>query len=278
MAEKRTIGKDLFFSGIGIHSGKNVDLALKPSSSGKILFRRTDLDSLELPLDARKIVATNSSCLEFQGQRIRTLEHLLAALSAGGVDSLLVELSGEEIPILDGSALPFAAAIKEAGIEILPLKKRIMRILKPGLIQDGDAGFEFSPDPEFRISYKIDFDHPAIRVQSIDFRVTADGFLAEIAPARTFGFLKDVEDLRRRGLALGGAYDNVLVLDDEKVVNGPLRYPDEFVRHKVLDLIGDLSLLGCPVVGHFRVTKAGHPLHLCAVRFLLDHPDYWAYV
>lgn len=275
--EKRTVGKELSFRGIGIHSGKAVDLILKPSESGEIVFRRTDMGGLEIVLDPRVTGARNCSYLVSGDCRIQTVEHLLASLSCFGMDSLLIEINGGEIPILDGSALPFAEALAKAGSRPVGLGKRILKVRKRFILKAGEASLEVLPDPGFRVSYFIDFDHPALGKQEIDIKVTQRTFRSGIAPARTFGFLKDVPELRRRGLALGGSLENALILDDEKVLNGPLRFPDEFVRHKVLDLVGDLYLLGCPVLGRFVARKAGHGLHIEAVKFLVDHPEYWEY-
>jgi UDP-3-O-[3-hydroxymyristoyl] N-acetylglucosamine deacetylase len=276
--DKRTITKDLFFRGIGIHSGKVVDLALLPSDSGEIVFRRTGVDGPGLVLDPRDVGARNCSYLESEQGRIETVEHLLAALSAFGVDSLDVETNGPEIPILDGSAMPFTDAIAAAGTRPAGPGGKVMKVVAPFTVEEGGASVEAVPDPGLRISYVIEFNHPAIGSQSADIRVTTESFRSEIAPARTFGFLKDVPELRRRGLALGGSFANALLLDDEKLVNGPLRFPDEFVRHKVLDLVGDLYLLGVPVRGHFKARKAGHALHIKVVRYLLDHPECREYI
>ncbi len=270
---KRTLSKELFFRGIGIHTGKVVDLALRPSEAGEIVFRRAGAKGPGLALDPRATGARNCSYLESEHGRIETVEHLLAALAAFGVDSLDVETNGPEIPILDGSALPFAEAIAAAGTRPAGPGGKILRVVAPFVIEDRGASVEAVPDADLRISYFIEFDHPAIGAQSFDVRVTTESFLSEVAPARTFGFLKDVPDLHRRGLALGGSFANSLILDDEKLVNGPLRFPDEFVRHKALDLVGDLFLIGVPVRGHFKARKAGHALHIKAVRHLLDHPE-----
>jgi UDP-3-O-[3-hydroxymyristoyl] N-acetylglucosamine deacetylase len=271
--DKRTIDKALFFRGIGIHSGKVVDLVLRPSDSGEIVFRQTGADGPGLVLDPRATGARNCSYLESEHGRIETVEHLLAALSAFGVDSLEVETNGPEIPILDGSALPFADAVAGAGTRSAGPGRKVMKVVAPFTVEEGGASVEAVPDSGLRISYVIEFDHPVIGSQSVDIRVTTESFRSEIAPARTFGFLKDVPELRRRGLAMGGSFANALLLDDEKLVNGPLRFPDEFVRHKVLDLVGDLYLLGVPVRGYFKARKAGHALHIKAVRYLLDHPE-----
>jgi UDP-3-O-[3-hydroxymyristoyl] N-acetylglucosamine deacetylase len=276
--DKRTITKDLAFRGIGIHSGKVVNLFLRPSDSGEIAFRWKGAGGPGLVLDPRATGARYCSYLESERGRIETVEHLLAALSAFGVDSLDVETDGPEIPILDGSAAPFIEAFATAGTRPAGPGGKILRVTAPFVVEAGGASLEAIPDPGFRISYHIAFDHPAIGTQSFDILLTRESFCAEIAPARTFGFLKDVPELHRRGLALGGSFTNALILDDEKLVNGPLRFPDEFVRHKVLDLVGDLFLLGVPVRGHFTARRAGHALHIKAVRHLLDHPECREYV
>lgn len=276
--EKSTIQKEILLSGKGIHSGKHVDLRLKPSSAGEIIFRRTDLKDLEFHLDPKKIEAKNCSSLVTERGKIKTLEHLLAVLYIFGIDSLIVEINGDEIPIMDGSASPFAQAILEVGLQSLPEKKKSIKILKPFILQEKDASISFYPDSYFRITYSIEYDHPLIQKQESSFLMNLENFLAEIAPARTFGFLKDVPYLRAQGLALGGAFENAVVLDENNVLNGPLRFPDEFVRHKILDLIGDLSVVGSPLIGHFKAHKAGHCLHLEAVHFILDNPEYWNYV
>lgn len=277
MLEKRTLRKEIVLTGIGIHSGKNVLLRLKSSSSGKMAFRRLDLGNQEVDLDPRKIEVRSSTSLTKENLKIQTVEHLLAALYMFGIDSLVVELEGNEIPALDGSASPFVRAIRKAGIKPLPLKKKSIRILKPLTLEEKEASISFLPNSDFKISYTIEFSHPAIRRQELSLSLNQRNFAREIAPARTFGFLKDAEHLRSQGLALGGSLENAIVLDEEKVINGPLRFPDEFVRHKILDFIGDLALLGHPLLGHFKAYKAGHNLHLKAIHFLLDSPKSWVY-
>ena len=277
MLQKQTTERPVSFSGTGIHSGKQASLTIKPSSKGRVFFRRMDLGGLEVEVDPRKIDALNCSCLVFESGRIQTLEHLLAVLYVLGLDSVELELQGEEIPILDGSAAPLAKAVLQAGMQPVPQRAKAVRILQPHTIEEKGASLSFFPDPDFRVSYAIDFSHPLIGRQEMSVSLTRKLFLEEIAPARTFGFLKDAAELRKRGLALGGSLDNAVVLDEEKVISGPLRFQDEFVRHKVLDLIGDLALFGHPLFGHFRAERAGHRLHHQAVLFLLDHPDFWAY-
>ena len=278
MISKKTIKKEIHLSGIGIHSGKNVDIILKPSHSGQIIFRRTDLDNLELTLDPKKIETKNSTYLVSEECKIQTLEHLLAVLYIFGLDSLIIEINGDEIPIMDGSASPFAQAILNAGVMSLPDGKKSIKITKPFSLGERDAAFSFSPDSDFKITYSIEYDHPAIQKQELTLSLNQENFIKEIAPARTFGFLKDVPALRAQGLAAGGSLDNAVVLDEKSVINMPLRYPDEFVRHKILDLIGDLSLMGSPLIGHFKAQRAGHDLHLKAIHFLLDNPEFWTYI
>jgi UDP-3-O-[3-hydroxymyristoyl] N-acetylglucosamine deacetylase len=278
MAAKKTIQKEISFSGVGIHSGKNVRLVLKPAESGEITFLRIDLGRLETRLNPRNLEARNGTTLLGEKFQVRTLEHLMAALFAFGINSLAIELDADEIPIMDGSARPFALAIKKAGTRRLALPIRPLKIRKPLVLEENGASISAVPSPGGRgveLSYSIEYSHPAIRRQSLSLRLSPQSFVREIAPARTFGFLKDVEMLRTQGLALGGSFENAVVLDEEKVLNGPLRFPDEFVRHKLLDLAGDLSLLGRPLIGRFEAHKAGHRLHVKLVQFLLDHSDYW---
>jgi len=277
MRQKGTIKKEVLFSGIGVHSGKQVELWLKPSSSGEIIFRRIDLDNSEFHLNPKKIEAKNCSMLVAKKGRIQTLEHFMAVLFMLGVDSLIIELNEEEIPIVDGSAFPFVEAILKAGIKPLQEKKKSIKILKPFIIQEEDALISVVPDSDFRITYLIEYDHPAIESQELSLSINKENFIKQIAPARTFGFLKDVPALRAQGLALGGSLENAIVLDEKSIINGPLRFPDEFVRHKILDFIGDLFLLNSSIIGHFRAHRAGHGLHLKAVHFILDNPEYWTY-
>jgi len=278
MTVKKTIRKDIYMSGVGIHSGENIDLCLRPSFSGEIVFCRTDLVNFMIRPDPHNIDAKNSSSLISGNQKVRTIEHLMAALYAFGIDSLIVEVNAEEIPIMDGSAAHFVSAIHEAGVQSLPERKKIIKILKPFIVEEAGFSISVGPAAGFVISYLIEFDNPAIQRQELKISVNEENFFREIAPARTFGFLKDASSLRAQGLALGASLENTIVLDEKGVINGPLRFPDEFVRHKILDLIGDLSLLGFPLIGYFKADKAGHSLHLKVVRFLLDNPGYWTYI
>ncbi len=273
---KKTIKKVKEITGVGVHSGQKINLILRPSDAGYIEFIRTDLKNVGIKIDPRRIEANFSTALKVKNHKIQTLEHLLAVLYVFGIDSLRVELDGNEIPILDGSAEPFVSLIQAGGTRELTEKKKKITILKPFEVQVGGASIAVEPAIGCRIAYIIEYDHPALKRQDIDLSIDTDVFIKEIAPARTYGFLKDVSVMRSQGLSLGGSLENVIVLDDLKVINGPLRFPDEFVRHKVLDFLGDLSLLGCSINGHFRAYKAGHFLHHKLVLYLLDHPEYYS--
>jgi UDP-3-O-[3-hydroxymyristoyl] N-acetylglucosamine deacetylase len=276
MTKKATIKKEITFSGVGVHSGQNVVCLLKPSTSGEILFSVKNEESFEIRIDPMQVESSFSSILTDGLRKVYTIEHLLSALYVFGVDSIDIELNGSEIPIMDGSALPIAKALEECGIRTLFNKKTYLKITKPFVVREKDASISVSPDEEFKVSYTIEFDHPSIQKQALGLVVNVESFLRQIAPARTFGFLKDVEGLWAQGLALGGSFENVIVLDEKGVINGPLRFDDEFVRHKIIDLIGDLSLVGYPLIGHFDAHKAGHSLHLKVVRFLIENPEYYA--
>jgi len=276
MIPSKTVSGPLSFEGVGVHSGKRVHLRLLPSPAGRIIFRRTDLGGLEMPLEFDRVESRNSTTLVGDRFSVRTVEHLLAALWARGIDSLVVELDAEEIPILDGSAAPFVQALQTSGFEDLPSSRPALRVVQPFSLEDRGASIAFAPPGEsggLEIAYSIEYDHPAIGVRTLAQRFSWDVFAREIAPARTFGFLKDFEGLKAQGLALGASFENTVVLDENGIVSGPLRYPDEFVRHKLLDLVGDLALLGRPLSGRVTAVKAGHRLHLQAVRYFLDHPE-----
>jgi len=275
MVEVKTLAKPVSLSGIGVHSGKDVRLNLEPSTSGRVIFRRTDLGGLETEIDPRATEARNSTAVLGRGFRIQTVEHLMASLYAFGIGSIVIALDSDELPIMDGSALPFVLAIQQAGTRGLARKEPCARMVKPVEVREGDAVVRFEPGDGFRVFYSIDFPHPAIGKLDLELAVTPEAFASEIAPARTFGFLRDAAELRRRGLALGSSLDNAIALDDEKVVNPPLRFRDEFVRHKILDLVGDIALLGHPLLGRVRAEKAGHRLHGKALQALLGHPDAW---
>jgi len=278
MAQNKTIAREIRIAGTGVHSGKTAHLTLRPSDSGEIVFFRPDLENSRISLSVDRVECRNSTTLLGDKFKIRTIEHLLASLFAFGIRSLDIELDADEVPILDGSARPFVRDLEEAGRRDVGGEIPAIRIAKPFSVRENDASIFFEPPASgegLRLSYTIAFAHPIIGTESLSLDFGRDMFIREIAPARTFGFLKDVEMLRSQGLALGATFDNTIVLDNEKVLNGPLRFPDEFVRHKLLDLAGDLALLGRPLFGRISAHKAGHRLHLKGLQFLARNPDYW---
>ena len=209
---------------------------------------------------------------------VETVEHLLAALTSVGVDNVLVELNSPEVPIMDGSAAPFIYLIHEAGIKRLPAARRYLKILKPLSLTRGDKRIAVYPSDHFKVTYSIAFDHPLLRHQSRTIRLSEDAFIDEIAPARTFGFLKEVEWMRQQGLALGGSLENAIVIGDTGVLNNSLRFDDEFVRHKILDVIGDMALVGHPLIGHLVAHRGGHALHTEFAAMVLRETDAWTLV
>lgn len=277
---QRTLRRAQYCTGIGLHSGSKVTLALKPAPANSgVRFRRTDLGGLEIPATvdnlAGKQYATGLCCDQAS---VETVEHLLAALASLGVDNVIVELNHPEVPIMDGSAAPFVYLINEAGVRTLPVARRYMKILRPVTLSRGDKRIALYPSDHFKLTYSISFDHPLLRHQARTLRVTEETFTEDIAPARTFGFLKEVEMMRQHGLALGGSLDNAVVLGETGVLNPHLRFDDEFVRHKILDAIGDLALVGYPIIGHVVAHRAGHGLHTEFAARLLQEPDAWRIV
>jgi len=278
MAFLKTIGRDAALEGFGVHSGKPARVVIRASDAGEIAFVRPDLGGAQGRLAEAGFEARNSTALLWPLFRVSTVEHLLAALSAAGIGSAVLSLEADEIPILDGSAAPFVRALGEAGTRDLAAPVRRLRVVRPFAVSEGDASIVVEPPAgagdALDLIYTIDYPHPAIGRLTRALRLAPADFAREIAPARTFGFLADVEELHRRGLALGASRENTVVLDDAGVVGGPLRFPDEFVRHKLLDLTGDLALLGRPLAARVTAFKAGHRLHLEAVKFLRAHPDF----
>jgi UDP-3-O-[3-hydroxymyristoyl] N-acetylglucosamine deacetylase len=277
MRPQKTLARPVEIEGLGVHSGLPVHLRLLPSGAGRIVFRRTDLDGAEMGLSPDRVESRNSTALIGERFKVQTVEHLLAALYAFGIDSLIVALDADEVPIMDGSAAAFVRSFEDAGIAELAGRRPCLRLTRTLVMEDKSAWVRLDPVPageDLILDYTIEYDHPAIGTQHIGLALTPAAFVEGIAPARTFGFLKDVEFYHRQGLALGASMENTVVLDDATVVNPPLRFPDEFARHKLLDLTGDLALLGRPLVGRVTAHKAGHRLHLETVRFLLAHRDY----
>ncbi len=280
MTSQRTLRRSITCAGIGLHSGQRVTLTLRPAPADYgIRFRRADLGGLEIPARVEHVASLNyATGLSFAGASVETVEHLLAALVSQGVDNVAVELNTPEVPIMDGSAAPFVYLLQEAGIKKLSAPRRFLKVLRPIGIARGDKHIAIYPADEFRISYTISFDHPLLRHQSRSVVISPDTFAEELAPARTFGFLKDLEMLRQQGLTLGGSLDNAVVLGETGVLNNTLRFEDEFVRHKILDAIGDLALVGAPIIGHVVAHRGGHALHTALGTAILEQRDAWTVV
>ena len=281
MIAQRTLRRPVSCSGIGLHSGNKVTLSLKPAPADfGIRFQRADLGGLEVPATVTHLGGIQlATGLTREAVSVETVEHLLAALTALGIDNVIVELNSPEVPIMDGSAAPFVyLVLNEAGVKKLTAPKKFLKVLRPISLSQGDKRIALYPSDHFKVTYSISFDHPLIRHQSRTMTITDDSFVEEIAPARTFGFLKEVEMLRQKGLALGGSLDNAIVLGETGVLNNALRFEDEFVRHKILDVIGDLSLVGYPVIGHLVAHRAGHALHTAFAARILEQTDAWKIV
>ena len=279
MIYQRTLAKTVTISGIGLHSGARINMTLRPAETGNgIIFHRIDgQQTVSIPAIAENVVDTRMATVLGRGDvRVSTVEHLLATLSAYGIDNLHVDIDGPEVPILDGSSVPFASLLETAGTRKLSSKRKFLAIRHPLTVTDGDKRINIIPSRFYRMTYDIAFEHPCIPVQQRSIKITADSFRRELAPARTFGFLRDVERLKAAGLARGGSLENAIVIDDERILNPEgLRFPDEFVRHKILDAIGDLSLLGYPILGHVRAYKAGHDINHQLVKKILANPHAW---
>jgi UDP-3-O-[3-hydroxymyristoyl] N-acetylglucosamine deacetylase len=280
MSAQRTLRRSISCTGIGLHSGNRVTLSLKPAPADfGIRFRRTDLGGLDIPATVQHLAGINyATGLSRDAATVATVEHLLSALVSLRVDNVLVELSQPEVPIMDGSAAPFVYLIHEAGVKRLAPPRRYLKIVRPVSLSRGDKRIAIYPSEHFKVTYSIAFDHPMLRHQSRTMRIDEDTFIEEIAPARTFGFLKEVEMLRQQGLALGGSLENAIVIGDTGVLNNALRFEDEFVRHKILDVIGDLALVGHPLIGHVVAHRGGHALHTAFAAQLLEECDAWRYV
>ena len=280
MDAQRTLRRHISCVGIGLHSGNKVNLTLKPAAADfGIRFRRTDLGGHEIAATVQHLggiqLATGLARNEVS---VETVEHLLAALTSTGVDNVLVELNSPEVPIMDGSAAPFIYLINEAGVKRLQTPRKYLKIVRPIAISRGDKRIALYPSDHFKVTYSISYDHPLLRHQSRTLRVTEESFVEEIGPARTFTFLKDVEMLRPNGLALGGSLENAIVLGETGVLNNALRFEDEFVRHKIQDAVGDLALVGYPVVGHLVAHRAGHALHTEFASKILEETHAWRLV
>ena len=280
MNAQRTLRRSISCTGIGLHSGNKVRLSLKPAPSDfGIRFRRADLGGLEVPASVGHVGGINHATgLTRDAVNVGTVEHLLAALVSLGVDNVIVELNSPEVPIMDGSAAPFVYLLHEAGIKPLPAARRYLKLQRPLSLTRGDKRIALYPSDHFKVTYSIAFDHPLLRHQSRTVRLNEETFIDEIAPARTFGFLKEVELLRQHGLALGGSLENAIVIGDTGVLNNGLRFDDEFVRHKILDVIGDMALVGHPIIGHLVAHCGGHALHTEFAAMVLHETDAWTLV
>jgi UDP-3-O-[3-hydroxymyristoyl] N-acetylglucosamine deacetylase len=279
MLKQRTLKTSIRATGVGLHTGNKIYITLKPAPINTgIVFYRVDVSpAVAIEANPFNVGDTSmSTALIKNGVRISTVEHILSALAGVGVDNAIIELSAPEVPIMDGSAGPFVFLIQSAGLEEQDAPKRFIRVIKPLRIEDGDKWVSFTPYNGFKVSFDIDFQHPAIRnsVQSVEVDFSATSFVKEVSRARTFGFMNDLESLRERNLASGASLDNAIVLDDFRIVNDDgLRYKDEFAMHKVLDAIVDLYLLGCNVLGHFHGHKSGHELNNKLLRHLLESEE-----
>ena len=273
---ERTIAAPLEFSGFGLHSGAPVAMRLLPAAAGSgIVFRRTDLDNFEIPATGRNVAKVSyATSLMRQGVLISTTEHLLSALVGMGIDNVIVELDNLELPILDGSALPYVEAFARAGVREQRRRRETMRILQPVEVREGDKFIGVYPGSGYRITYTIDFPAPIGHAETcVD--LAAEMYSTKIAPARTFGYKADESKLRDMGLIRGASPENAIVLGPNGPENGPLRFPDEYVRHKVLDLIGDLALAGRRLEGHVVAMRAGHAMHTALVARLLKDRSAW---
>lgn len=284
MISQRTLKNTIRATGVGLHSGEKVFLTLKPAAPNTgIVFRRVDLNPVvDIPAKALNVGETLlSTTLTHENARVDTVEHLLSAMAGLGIDNAIIELSAQEVPIMDGSSGPFVFLLQSAGIVEQDVAKRFIRIKRKVEVRDGDKVACFMPYDGFKVSFEIDFDHPVLRqsVQKASLDFSSTSYVKEVSRARTFGFMKDLEYMRSKNLALGGSVKNAIVVDDFKVLNEDgLRYEDEFVKHKILDAVGDLYLLGHSLIGEYIGYKSGHGLNNQLLRELLQQKDAWEFV
>ena len=284
MLKQRTLKKKISTTGVGLHTGVKVTLTIRPAAPDTgIVFRRVDLTPMvDIPARALHVTDTRlSTLIESGGAKVSTIEHLMSALAGLGIDNAIVDINGPEVPIMDGSAAPFVFLLQQAGIEEQKPAKRFIRIISPIEARVGDKWARFDPHHGFKVDFSIEFPHPVFGAENkrvvIDFAVQS--YLKEISRARTFGFMQEVETMREVGLALGGSLDNAIVLDEFRVLNSDgFRYDNELVKHKVLDAVGDLYLLGSPLIGAYTAYKSGHALNNRLLRDTLEKKDAWEYV
>lgn len=284
MLKQRTLKEAVRAAGVGLHGGVKVTVCLRPAAPDTgIVFRRVDLlPPMDLPVDVFGVGDTRMcSCLETAGVKVGTVEHLMSALAGLGVDNVIIELDAAEVPILDGSAAPWTFLIQSVGLQEQNAAKKFIKVIKPVEVREGDKWARFEPYDGYRLQFSIVFNHPAIDATSQEsvFDFADASYVKEVARARTFGFMQEVEFLRENGLALGGGLENAVVLDEFRVLNSDgLRYADEFVKHKILDAIGDLYLLGRPLLANFVAHKSGHALNNKLARALMEQRDAWEIV
>lgn len=270
-----TLGGPVSFDGVGLHSGCRVGMTIQPAPPGTgIVFRRSDLDGFPIEATAAHIANVSyATTLMKKGVLVSTVEHVLSALRGCGVDNVFIDVDDMEVPILDGSAVPLLDAFDRVGLEAQPAPRRTLRILRDVRHELGDKLITAAPSDHLEVTYLIDFPHPLIGRMERTYVPTPDAYRRELAPCRTFGFMREINQLKENGLIKGGSLENAVVLSDTEVLNpGGLRFPDEFIRHKVLDFMGDLALAGMPVVGKFFAARAGHGIHAALVRKILANP------
>lgn len=284
MIKQRTLKNEIRATGVGLHTGQKIYLTLRPAPvDAGIVFRRVDLNPVvEIRASAENVGDTTLSTTLVSGNvRVSTVEHLLSAMAGMGIDNAIIEVSADEVPIMDGSAGPFVFLIQSAGIQEQNALKKFIRIKKKVTVRDGDKEATFLPFDGFKVSFSIDFDHPVFKERKLDAMIdfSSTSFVKEVSRARTFGFMHEVEYLRSKGLAKGGSVDNAIIVDKYRILNEDgLRYEDEFVKHKILDAIGDLYLLGKSLIGEFRAHKSGHGLNNKSLRELIKCTDAWEMV
>lgn len=280
MSLQQTLRRTVNCAGIGLHSGKKVTISLVPAPAGHgIRFRRMDLGGIEIPAHVAHLSGEQQlqTTLVNGKASVETIEHLLSALRGLGIDNVRIDLNHCEVPIMDGSSAPWVYLIQDAGVKVQNVPRKTLKVLRQIQHQQGDKRIALYPFDGFKVSYTITFDHPMLRHQQKTMELDEQVFVDEVAPARTFGFLKDVEMLRQRGLALGGSLENAVVVGETGVLN-PLRFEDEFVRHKILDVVGDLALVGHAIQGHLVVHRGGHALHTAFAEEILRQRDAWELV
>lgn len=279
MALQQTVKDKVLFSGIGLHSGKTVNMTVRPADAGTgIIFHRVDINpSVSIEACAANVVNTRlSTTIGKNNATVSTIEHIMAALFGCGVDNAHIDIDGPEVPIMDGSAAPFVAVLRRTGLKTLKKERKYLVVKKPVTVSDGDKKVTLIPSRYFRISFDMRFNHPVVNNQFRTMKFDEEKFADEFAPARTFGFLVEVETLKANGLARGGSLDNAVVIGDDGILNeGGLRFEDEFVRHKILDSVGDFFLAGYRIIGHIKALKSGHELNHKMVTELLAHTECW---